>query len=93
LVKSTSTDINIILTHTLNVEYFYLQTISPVPFIDLAFGIVNQLNRLSRFNGHVKETMSKETRIGDLTTIHQLHPCFYQVQCIKENDNFRIFAT
>jgi hypothetical protein len=92
-LELTSTDINIILTHTPNVEYFYLQTISSVPFVDLAVGIVNQLNRLSRFDGHVKETMSKETRIGDLTTIHQLHPSFYQVQCIKENDNIRIFAT
>jgi hypothetical protein len=68
---------------------FYLETIC----LDLTVGLVNQLNRLSRFDCYVKENMSKETGIGDLTTIHQLHPCFNQVKYIKEEDDFRTFAT
>jgi hypothetical protein len=80
-VELTSTDIDIILANTPNVEYFNLQTISCMAFVDLAVGFVNQLNRLSRFDCYITENMNKETRIADVTTIHQFHPCF------------RIFAT
>ncbi len=92
-VELTSTDIDIILANTPNVEHFYLQTISCMAFVDLAVGLINQLNRLYRFDCYVRENMSKKTRIGDLTTIHQLHPCFNRVKCIVEKDDFRIFAT
>jgi hypothetical protein len=92
-VELTSTDIDTILANTPNVEHFYLQTICCMAFVDLAVGLINQLNRLYRFDCYVRENMSKKTRIGDLTTIHQLHPCFNRVQCIEEKDDFRIFAT
>jgi hypothetical protein len=92
-VELNSTDIDIILTNTPNVKHFYLQTMYRMPFVDLAVSLVNQLNLLSRFDCYVTENMSKETRVGDVNTLHQLHPCFNQVKCIKEENDFRIFAT
>ncbi len=92
-VELTPTNIDTILANTPNVEHFYLQTICRIAFVDLAVGLINQLNRLSRFDCYITENMSKEARIGDVTTIHQLHPCFNRVKCIKEEHNVRIFAT
>ena len=59
-----------------------------MPFIDLANGLLNRLNHLSRFDCHVKEMMTIDARIGNLTTVHQLHPCFNRIQCIEENRRF-----
>jgi hypothetical protein len=92
-VELTSTDIDAILANTPNVEHFYLQTICRIAFVDLADGFVNQLNHLCRFDCYVRENMNKETRTGDMTAIHQFHPCFNRVKCIKEEDDFQIFST
>jgi hypothetical protein len=92
-VQLTSTDIDILLANTPNVQHFYLQTVCNIPFIDLANGLVNRLNRLSRFDCHIKEVMTKHSRVGDFSALHRLHPCFNGVECKEEKDDFRIFAT
>jgi hypothetical protein len=50
-------------------------------------------SNLDHLQVHVLSKMTKETRIGDLTSVHQLHSCFNRIECIKEEDNFRIFTT
>ncbi len=92
-IELTATDIGTLLVNTPNVQYFYLQTISVEPFIDLANVLIDRLNHLSRFDCHVKEMMTKETRIDELAIVHQLHPSFNRIKCIEENNDFRIFAT
>ena len=86
-------DINNLLSYTPNVEYLYLQSECSILFIYLANHLINRLNRLYQFNGHVKEMIRKNDRVDNLSYIHQLHPCFNRIKCIKETDDFRIFAT
>jgi hypothetical protein len=92
-IELTTTDLDTILVNIPNVQHFYLQTVSTKPFIDLAKVFINRLNRLSRFDCHVKEMMTKETRVGDLATVHHLHPSFNRIKCREETNIFRIFAT
>lgn len=93
LNQLTFADINYLLSYTPNVEYFYLQTVYLMPFIDLAKTLVNQLNYLSRFSCYIKEKLNHDDRVGNLTDFHQIHPCFNQIRCQEENDEFRIFTT
>lgn len=86
-------DINILLNYTPNIQFFYLQTICYMSFLDLVTGIVNRLNRLSQFDCHVNEMLNKSDRIDNLKMVYQLHYCFNRIKCIEENINFRIFAT
>jgi hypothetical protein len=92
-VELTFNGIDTLLTYTPNVQHLYLQTKCRMPFVQLANGLVNRLHGLCRFDCHVKEMMTSDTRIGDLTTIHQIHPCFSRIRCIQEEENFRIIAT
>jgi hypothetical protein len=85
--------VDALLSYTLNVQHLYLQTICPIPFIQLADGLVNRLHHLSRFDCFVKEMLNNGLTVGDLTTVHQLHPCFTRIRCIKEDDRVRIFAS
>jgi hypothetical protein len=82
-----------LLTHTPNVQHLYLQTVCHTPFIYLADSLLNRLYHVSRFDCYIKEMMNSDDRVGDLSIVYQLHPCFNQIQCLEENDDFRIFAT
>ncbi|CAM4979087.1 unnamed protein product [Rotaria socialis] len=82
-----------ILTYTLNIESFYLQTIYSMSLIDLAHDLVRRLHYLSRFDCYIREKLTKNDRINNLTYLHQIHPCFHRVQSIEENDKFRVLAT
>jgi len=93
IVELTSKVVDTLLTYTPNVRHLYLQTVCRMPFIDLTHGFVNGLHHLSRFDCHVKEMVTSATRIGNLTTIHQIHSSFNGIQCIEETDEYRIFAT
>jgi hypothetical protein len=92
-IELTFNNIDILLTYIPNVQHFYLQTVCDMPFVDLVYGLIDRLNRLSRFDCHVKEMMNSSDRVGNLTIVHQFHPCFNRIKCTKEDDNFRIFAT
>ena len=92
-VELTAADIDIILANTPNIQHLYLQTVFVKPFIDLVCDLVNRLTQLSRFDCYVKEMMTEESRIGDLATVHKIHPIFNRIECIEENADFRIFAT
>ncbi|CAF3806983.1 unnamed protein product [Rotaria sp. Silwood1] len=89
----TSDVIDSILTYTPNIECFYLQTIYSMSLIDLAHGLANRLNYLSQFDCYITEMLARNCRINNLTDLHQIHPCFYRIQVIEENDDFRILAT
>ncbi|CAF4021377.1 unnamed protein product [Rotaria sp. Silwood1] len=89
----TSDVIDSILTYTPNIECFYLQTIYSMSLIDLAHGLANRLNYLSQFDCYITEMLTRNCRINNLTDLHQIHPCFYRIQFIEENDDFRILAT
>ncbi|CAF2710281.1 unnamed protein product [Rotaria sp. Silwood2] len=82
-----------IVTYTPNIEYLYLQTIYRMSFVDLARNLFNRLHRLSQFGCYIQEMLTENDRTTDLTTLHQVHSCFERIQCIEENDEFRIFAT
>ncbi|CAF1203501.1 unnamed protein product [Rotaria magnacalcarata] len=82
-----------ILTYTLNIESFYLQTIYSTSLIDLAHSLVRRLHYLSRFDCYITENVTKNDRFNNLTDLHQIHPCFHRVQSIEENDKFRVLAT
>jgi len=92
-VELTFNDIDVFLTYTPNVQYFYLQTERCMSFVDLTNGIVNRPYSLFWFNCYIKEMINKTDRVGNLITIHQLHSSLNRIKCTKENDNFRIFAT
>ncbi|CAF3804948.1 unnamed protein product [Rotaria sp. Silwood1] len=89
----TFNDIDNFLTNTPNIKYLYLQTIYPMQFIDLVHGLANRLYYLSKFDCYVKEMLTINDRSGNLTNIHQIRSCFNRIQCIEEDDKFRIFAT
>ena len=63
------------------------------PFLHLTDIFMNHLTHLSRFDGHVKEMIPKANRIGDVVTVHQLHPAFNRIKCLEETNDFRIFGT
>ncbi|CAF1444664.1 unnamed protein product, partial [Rotaria sordida] len=86
-------DIDNILIYTPNIEYLYLQTIYSMSFIDLAHGLINRLHYLSQFDCYIKEMLYRDDRCGNLTTLHQIHPCFNRIQFIEENNEFRTIAT
>jgi len=92
-IELTFNNIDTLLTYTPNVQHLYLQTKCRMSFVDLANGLIDRLNYLSRFDCHVKEMMNSSDRVDNLTNVHQLHPCFNGIKCITEDDNFRIFAT
>ncbi|CAF1078251.1 unnamed protein product [Rotaria sordida] len=89
----TYNDIDNLLSYIPNIEYLYLQTVYSMSFIDLADNLINRLHHLSQFDCYIKEMLTNHDRIGNLNCIHRIHPCFNQIQCIEENDKFRIFAT
>ncbi|CAF4419276.1 unnamed protein product, partial [Rotaria sp. Silwood2] len=89
----TFNDIDNILTYTSKIEYLYLQTIYSMSLIDLAHCLINRLHYLSQFDCYIKEMLSKNDRIANLTTLHQIHACFNRIQFIEENDEFRTIAT
>ncbi|CAF2935787.1 unnamed protein product [Rotaria sp. Silwood2] len=82
-----------LLTYTPNIEYLYLQTIYPKSFIDLAHGLINRLHYLSQFVCYIKEMLTRDDRIHNVTILHQIHRCFNRIRSIEENDEFRILAT
>ncbi|CAF1392339.1 unnamed protein product [Rotaria sp. Silwood1] len=82
-----------ILTYTPNIAYLYLQIIYPMLFIDLARDLIKRLPHLSQFDCYIKEMLTNDNRIGNITTLHQIHPYYFnRIQCIEENDKFRIFT-
>ncbi|CAF5160327.1 unnamed protein product [Rotaria sp. Silwood1] len=89
----TFNDIDNILTYTPNLEHLYLQTVYNMPFIHLANGLINRLHHLSRFDCYIREILPRDDPIGNLTSMHQMHPCFDRIKCVKENDKVRVFAT
>ncbi|CAF3306979.1 unnamed protein product [Rotaria sp. Silwood2] len=89
----TFNDIDNLLLHTPNIEYLYVQTVYRTSFIHLADGLINRLHYLSRFDCYIREMLTTDDRIGDLNSVHRMHPCFYRIHCIKQNDRYRIFAT
>ena len=92
-VKLTINDIDTLLTYTANVQHLYLQTIVRMPFIDLAHGLLNRLNRLSRFDCYVKEMIHNDAKSDSLPIICKLHSCFNRIRCIAKEKNYRIFYT
>ena len=92
-LELSSTEINVLLSNTPNVQRFYLQTVYNAPFISLAKNLVNQLSYLSRFDCYIKQMISKSSRIDELTAIQQLHPSFSRIRCDDVDKDFRIFST
>ncbi|CAF1352322.1 unnamed protein product [Rotaria sp. Silwood1] len=86
-------DIDRFLAYTPNVEYLYLQTVYRTPFIHLAEGLINRLHHLFRFDCYIREMLTRDSRIGNLASIHKMHSCFCGIQCKEENDKCRIFST
>ena len=82
-----------LLSYMPNLKHLYLQTKFRVPFIQLITNLCNRLHYLIRFDCFIKELLIKNERIGTLNDVHQISSCFNRVKCIKENDDFRIFAT
>jgi hypothetical protein len=76
-----------------NIRYLYLQTKFRIEFIYLIENIIKRLNHLNRFDCFIKELLIKNQRISNLNDIHQINSCFKQIELIKENENYRIFAT
>ncbi|CAF4630629.1 unnamed protein product [Rotaria sp. Silwood1] len=85
----TFNDIDNILTYTPNLEHLYLQTVYHMPFIHLANGLINRLHHLSRFDCYIREILPRDDPIGNLTSMHQMHPCFDRIKC---NPNERTVA-
>ncbi|CAF4165867.1 unnamed protein product [Rotaria sp. Silwood2] len=86
-------DIDRFLAYTPNIEYLYLQTVYSTPFIHLARGLINRLHHLSRFDCYIREILTRDDRVGNLTSIHRIHSCFNKIKCIEENEKCRIFST
>jgi hypothetical protein len=82
-----------LLTYIPNVRHLYIQTELRTPFLELAHLLIDRLEYLSRVDCFVKELLEVNARIGDINTIYKIHRCFNRIECIKEKDDFRIFAT
>jgi hypothetical protein len=85
--------IDSILSYMINLERLYIQTKLLNPLIELLNNIINRLNNLSRFDCFIKELINKSDRIDNLNNIYKISSCFNRIQCIKQNDDFTIFAT
>lgn len=92
-VPLTLSDIDVLLTNTPNVAYFYLQTITSTPFFDFANVLVNRLDHLYRFDCHVKEMIKSNQRTVHLSDIHRLHWSFYRIECKEKEEDFCTFIT
>lgn len=75
------------------IESFYFQCKCQISLIKLIQFIWNKFHSLKRFHCFIKEVLMKNERIDHLNDIYQLSPVFRSIQCVKENFNYRIFAT
>ncbi|CAF1329795.1 unnamed protein product [Adineta steineri] len=82
-----------LLSYIPNIQRLYLQTKCQISFIDLAQNLIHRLHYLSHFSCFITELIMKNHRIDSLNNIHKISSCFNRIQCIEENENFRIFAT
>ena len=92
-IQLNSTDIDILLTNTPNVQRFYFQTIISMPFIDIANVLVYRLYYLSRFDCHIKELIKKDSRTDDLIPLHRLHWSFHRIEYKEKDEDFSLLIT
>ncbi|CAF5206897.1 unnamed protein product, partial [Rotaria magnacalcarata] len=85
--------IDALLTYIPYVTHLYVQTTCQIPFIEIAKNIIYRLHFLSQFDCFIKEILTKNERISDLDDIHKISSLFHRIECVVENDKFRIFAT
>ena len=85
------TDISTLITYIPNVRKIELKFHCNVPFISLIQYLSMHLSHLQKFDCYITELPSDSTT--KLTTIRQVHPCFYQIECRTQGENFRIFDT
>ena len=75
------------------IESFYFQCKCQISLIKLIQFIGKHFHYLNKFHCFIKEVLMKNERIDHLNDIYQLSPLFRSIQCVKENFNYRIFAT
>lgn len=92
-IPLNSKNIDVLLSNTPNVQYFYFQAIISIPFLDIANIFIRRLNHLFRFDCHVKEMLRKSCRTDDLVDLHRLHWSFHRIEYKEKDEDFSLLIT